>query len=222
MKKSDGLSDNRNSKVKTGKRLLITGAAFVLAALSVIVYNRTMDHNACSFTDSVMNNIHHYIDSDKQLDETDDIFFSADQEVLQENDYILSDEIYFEYQNYYFTGYITIPELDLELPVMSDWSYDNLNISPCRYSGSVLTDNLVIAAHNYGNHFGRIGELVPGDEVIYTDPTGDSYRYEVSVTEVLKPEEIDRMISGEYDLTLFTCTWAGTERVVVRCEKKET
>jgi len=204
------------SKAKTGKKLIITGVIFVLSALSIYIHNQVMDNNARSFTDKVMYNIDEYIHHQKRQSDAITYTLPLNEE---EKNYIQSDQICYKYQNYAFTGYISIPKLDLELPVMYDWSYDNLNICPCRYYGSVLTDDLVIAAHNYKSHFGNINDLINGDEVFYTDITGNSYEYEVSFVEILNPAETDKMTSGEYDLTLFTCTWSGSERIVVRCEK---
>ena len=33
-----------------------------------------------------------------------------------------------------YVGFLTVPDLGLELPVMADWDYDLLKIAPCRYS----------------------------------------------------------------------------------------
>ena len=57
---------------------------------------------------------------------------------------------------YDYLGYLALPTLGLELPVMASWDYPRLKISPCRQFGSTRTDDLVIAAHNYGTHFGRL------------------------------------------------------------------
>ena len=102
---------------------------------------------------------------------------------------------------------------------MSDWSYEGLNLSPCRYSGSVETDDLVIAAHNYDSHFGRISESSKGAQVLFTDLNGSTERYEVVLVDTLNPVEIEKMTSGDYDLSLFTCTPSGMARVTVRCDK---
>ena len=45
-------------------------------------------------------------------------------------------------QNY--IGFIGIPALEIELSVMEDWDYEKLKIAPCRYSGSVYTDDFVV------------------------------------------------------------------------------
>ena len=70
-----------------------------------------------------------------------------------------------------YIGYLSVPVLDLELPVMADWDYDKLKEAPCRYYGSALTHNLVIAAHDYRYHFGYLGNLNQGDMLTFTDIT---------------------------------------------------
>ena len=118
-----------------------------------------------------------------------------------------------------YIGVLEIPALELELPVMSTWSYPNLKIAPCRYTGSAYLDDMVIAAHNYSQHFGRLKELSGGETVIFTDADGNVFTYEVALVETLMPTDIEEMESGEWDLTLFTCTIGGSSRVTVRCEQ---
>ncbi len=116
-----------------------------------------------------------------------------------------------------YVGTISIPSLDIELPVMEEWSYDNLKRSPCRYSGTVYANNMVIAAHNYRSHFGNLKNLNRGAKVIFTDTEGNVYQYEVASLETLLPTQVDEMTSGDWGLTLFTCTPGGKTRVTVRC-----
>ena len=40
-----------------------------------------------------------------------------------------------------YIGVLSIPTLQLELPVLSRWSYPNLKEAPCRYSGSLYQNN---------------------------------------------------------------------------------
>ncbi len=139
-------------------------------------------------------------------------------------DYILNPEMDMpekEVDGVAYIGSLSIPSLELELPVISQWSYPNLKIAPCRYTGSAYLDDLVIAAHNYESHFGRLKELSQGDEVVFTDMAGNVFRYEVAELETLAPTAIEEMTAGEYDLTLFTCTIGGKSRVTVRCDKIE-
>ena len=116
-----------------------------------------------------------------------------------------------------YIGVLRIPDLSLELPVISNWSYPNLKNAPCRYAGSAYMNNMVIAAHNYYSHFGHLKDLSPGDEVTFTDVDGNVFQYEVSALEILSPFAVEEMTSGDWDLTLFTCTVGGLSRVTVRC-----
>ena len=101
--------------------------------------------------------------------------------------------------------------------MIGQWSYPRLKIAPCRYSGSVYRDDLIVAAHNYFTHFGRLRELRLGERILFTDMEENTVTYEVSCLETLMPTETEQMESGDWDLTLFTCTLGGQSRVTVRC-----
>lgn len=118
-----------------------------------------------------------------------------------------------------YIGVLTIPDLDLELPVMKEWSYPNLKKAPCRYTGTAYKDNLIICAHNYNTHFGRLKNLKQGARISLVDTDGNVFSYQVTETEILKPNDIWEMKNGEWDLTLFTCTIGGATRVTVRCQR---
>lgn len=127
-----------------------------------------------------------------------------------------------EIDGHRYVGYISIPTLELDLPVMSDWSYPNMKVAPCRYWGSVYLDNMVICAHNYVNHFGRLGNAAPGDPVVFTDVDGNVFNYTVSELVQLEPGQTWEMVKGlDWDLTLFTCTTSGRQRLTVRCVRAE-
>ena len=117
-----------------------------------------------------------------------------------------------------YIGILQIPDLALELPIIGEWSYPRLRTAPCRYVGSAYTHDLIIAAHNYASHFGGLASLAQGSEVIFTDMDGNRFIYAVSGTEQLPGTAIEEMESGDWDLTLFTCTIGGAARVTVRCE----
>ncbi len=118
-----------------------------------------------------------------------------------------------------YIGKLEIPAIDRALPVISQWSYPNLKIAPCRYEGSAYLDNLIIAAHNYETHFGPIKNLRIGDRVTFTDTAGNVFLYQVVEVEMLDGTAIEEMSAGKWDLTLFTCTIGGVSRVTVRCER---
>lgn len=116
-------------------------------------------------------------------------------------------------------GILEIPSINLRLPVLSTWSYALLKKAPCRYTGSVYLDNMVIAAHNSKAHFKKLSNLQEGDVITFTDAVGNIFTYSVAGIEILQPEEVDDMTSGQWPLTLFTCTYGGASRVTVRCRK---
>ena len=123
-----------------------------------------------------------------------------------------------DFDNAACIGILEIPSLNLELPVLSEWSYPNLKLAPCRYAGSAYSDNLVIAAHNYQTHFGKLKSVLEGSEVSFTDAAGNKFVYHVAAMEALTPQSVEEMTAGEWPLTLFTCTPDGKNRVTVRCE----
>jgi len=117
-----------------------------------------------------------------------------------------------------YIGMLQIPSLGLTLPVAKELSGEKLRKTPCRYLGTAGEGSLIISAHNYPAHFGKLKELQIGDEVIFTDVKGTVYRYTVSDTELLDGDAVEEMEAGAWDLTLFTCTVGGKRRVTVRCE----
>ena len=118
-----------------------------------------------------------------------------------------------------YIGVIEIPSLSLELPIQKECSDAQLKASPCRYSGSFLNDSMILAGHNYKKHFGSISALQRGDEVVFTDVTGQIYHYAVMEITSLDAYDTEEMQSGDWDLTLFTCNFDGQKRITVRCER---
>ena len=120
-----------------------------------------------------------------------------------------------------YIGQLDIDALGLSLPVISEWSYPALKVAPCRYTGSAYQNNMIIAAHNYSSHFGRLSQLSAGDAVRFTDVDGNVFTYTVSQIEDLPGTAIEEMQAGDWDLTLFTCTLGGRTRVTVRCTRAD-
>lgn len=117
-----------------------------------------------------------------------------------------------------YIGIITIPTLNIELPIMSDYSESKLKIAPCLYYG-IIYDKLIICAHSYKSHFGTLSKLSQNDKIIITNIYGENIIYEVLEIEVLDSNDIEKMIDTEFDLTLYTCTNDGMKRITVRANK---
>ena len=119
-----------------------------------------------------------------------------------------------------YIGVLRLPTLGLELPVQTEWSKANLKVSPCRQCGSTAGGDLVIAAHNYKSHFGRLSSLSEGDEVRFTSQDGAEAVYTVERTAQVSPEEPEALREGGCPLVLYTCTPGGKARVVVYCQRE--
>ena len=116
-----------------------------------------------------------------------------------------------------YIGTLSIPSLGLKVPVQRNWSYENLSVSPCRYSGSAYAGNLAIIAHTY--HFGKLSSLALDATVTFTDMENNVFRYVVREKNTIFPNDANEIAHSGYDLTLVTCTLSGTKRVAVYCER---
>lgn len=153
---------------------------------------------------------------------TDILFPQPAYDEIEIPDYILNPNMEMpvkEKNGQSYIGVLEIPSLGLTLPVISEWNYARLKKAPCRYAGSAYTDDLVIAAHNYKTHFGTLKKLRQGDLVSFTDAAGNRFNYAVVLTETLMPNDVQEMKSGEFALSLFTCTVGGSYRITVRCDR---
>ena len=79
-----------------------------------------------------------------------------------------------------YIGILEIPSLGIRLPVMDTWDYDRLRISPCLYSGSYYTDDMVICGHNYQRHFSPIKGVDIDADVYFITADKVIYHYTVS------------------------------------------
>lgn len=118
-----------------------------------------------------------------------------------------------------FCGTVVISKLGIKLPVFDEWNYTRLKTAPCRYLGSIATNDIIVAAHNYESHFGNLKKLQIGDEIAFIDASGNQHRFVVSKITTLDGTAVTDMKSGEWDFTLFTCTIGGEQRVTVRCNR---
>jgi len=188
---------------------MIIGSVLIFAALGLFIYNEHEQNLAAESVSKLMPQLVEAIRVQKE--ETSEPFLPT----VNPQKEMKTAEI----DGHEYIGFVGIPALGLELPVMADWDYDKLKIAPCRYSGSVFTGDLVVMAHNYKKHFGSLSTLRPGDSVTFTDMEGQTLYYEVAALDVLSSTAVEDMTSGEFDFTLFTCTYGGESRVTVRCDR---
>lgn len=203
-------------KQKIGKICMALGALLILASLGLLAYNKWDAARADKAAQTALGEL------EDTLTKTIEEKTKADEVVLQPELDPTQPMTEVELEGWNYIGYLSIPSIGLNLPVMSEWSYTGLKIAPGRYSGSTYADNMVVCAHNYAKHFSPIKWLAEGAEVYFTDMDGMRWSYEVSVVETIQPTQIEKMTektedSENWDLTLFTCTTGGSARCAVRC-----
>lgn len=192
------------TELRRGRAWIWAGLALLAAALALTAYNLLCDVRAGRASDAALTGL------------------TAAARDTAVPDYLLAPDMEMptcQVDGQSYIGTLSVPSLDLTLPVAADWSYPQLRRTPCRYSGTAYRGNMVIAAHNYTRHFGRLRELSPGDPVVFTDVDGNVFRYQVAELEILPPTAVEDMTSSEWELTLFTCTVGGRARVAVRCQQ---
>lgn len=194
-------------KAKRGTVWINAGLLLIAAALFLSVYNEWESHEARDSARQVIAQLCDALPTEAGEPTTlPDVRQEMPVKTINGRDYI---------------GVLSIPSLELELPVISQWDYPALKVAPCRYSGSLYQDNLIICAHNYASHFGKLKELQPGDIVLFTDMDEHVVTFQVVERETLNPMDVEGMEAGDWDLTLFTCTIDGQTRVTIRLERVE-
>ncbi len=175
------------------------GLLFIAAAGGLFTYNHIIDEKAGETAESIISSI---------VEKTDDLSYNINDKservaVIDGVEYI---------------GVISIPSYDISLPVQSGWSLEKLKSSPCRYSGSVNSGSLIICAHNYQSHFGKLKYIREGETIRFTDMLGMTYIYTVSEIDLIGEYGIEEMEENNgWDLTLFTCNYGARQRITLRC-----
>ena len=193
------------------KICMVSGLLLIAAALCLFVYNKREAESAAQT-------------AEQALQEISDVPHVLEQPQESEIHSIIPDYISdptmemptVEVDGNFYIGILEIHALELSLPVISEWNDTRLKQAPCRYKGSVYLDNLIIAGHNYKKHFGGLKNLQIGDTITFTDMDEHCFSYTVTALEELDGTAIEAMESGDWDLTLFTCTIGGKKRVTVR------
>ena len=148
--------------------------------------------------------------------------WSYEQPSFTLGDYGLEDEVF---------GVITIPRLQLEMPIYLGATYKHMADGAAHLSQTSLpiggeNTNCVIAGHRgWGgaSYFRYITELEAGDEIIITNLWGE-LRYTVVETKIINPNDVKEILIQQDRelLTLLTChpyASGGKYRYVVYCER---
>lgn len=188
---------------KRAKVLMVLGALCLAGALGLTVYNIYDEYRAEKSSDESLSSLRVSIQEKEE------------QPILPEPQVMMT-ELKVDGRGY--VGILDFPSLELSLPVQGEWSNQLLKYAPCLYDGNIY-DGMTIAGHNYRSHFSPLKRMLPGEEIRFTDVDGNVWTYVLETTEVIDGTDVEGMLSGDWDLTLFTCTYGGKERYTLRCTR---
>ena len=195
--------------------MISLGAVLILSALLLFVYNQWEDQKAGESAEKMLADVQtaitQQIESSPAQPEKEE---SAEREETEPEETKIS-----MINGYNYIGVLNLPTLNLELPVLSDCDEALLKVAPCRDFGDLATDDLVIAAHNYRRHFGRLSQLSYGDQVTFTDMDGNVHVYQVAEISMIAPTDVSLVADSAYELVLYTCDYTNQNRIMVGCRK---
>lgn len=194
-----------------GKKMMLSGLLLLATALLLSGYNIWTEWKAGVSAHHVLEQMEGMMETSRIPEagpdpDTPDYILNPNMELPQKN---------INGKNY--VGILELPSLRLTLPVLGEYSLPDMAIAPCRYAGTAYRSGFVVAGHNYRTHFGSLNRLETGDPIYFTDMNGNGFVYHVAAVQVLGADGVEEMLSEEWDLTLFTCTYSGQTRFTVRC-----
>lgn len=196
--------------------LMSVGPLMIIGGMGILLYNNWDNTRAEKAAEQVLVQIEQNAARAEGAKAADN--FAISEEIEEKIDTTMAT---IEVDGFTYIGEVAIPAIDISLPVMNSVTGEGLKIAPGRYEGNYKENSLIIAAHNYQRHFGNIKYLSPGDQVVFLDVDGTEYFYEVAEIETIGGKKVSKMSEGDWDLTLFTCTYGGRNRVTVRCNLQE-
>lgn len=115
-----------------------------------------------------------------------------------------------------YIGLVSIPSLDVTLPVASSW--DTSAEVPGVYAGQLDNGDLVVGGPNEQDQFGKLTDTADGDRILITDVQGRVFTFEVATIETVDADDMASITQKlePWDLTLFTATYSGQEYRVLR------
>ena len=115
------------------KIFVIIGILLITISSIFIIKDKVIEYNAGKKSDEILEVI---------TKNTNDIIINDKKEMNTIN-----------IDGYDYIGSISIPAINIDLPILDTWDYNRLNIAPCLYYGSIYTNNMIICGHSYKKHF---------------------------------------------------------------------
>ena len=104
------------------------------------------------------------------------------------------------------------------MPVRSVWDEKAVEAVPCRYSGSIYNNTLVIAATDAEGQMDFVNSVNTGDRLTVTDMRGEQFSYKVVKVENSNTATAEELNTNEFDLTIFVEYSGPTDYLFIRCD----
>lgn len=194
---------------KLGSLFIALGVLLVMFSLTLTAYNIITDKKGSEAAQKTASQLDEIIPQQTKDGEIPLLFGSFDMPQVE-----LDGEMY--------VGTISIPEINLNLPVASGVTDKTLRKGPCLYSGSVYKKDAIVCGHNYSGHFRRLSSLGIGSQFTFTDSAGRTYEYSVTEVILIDGYDVEQMVEEDnWDITLFTCNYSGRSRITLRARLVE-
>ena len=185
-------------KKKIGSITIVLGIICVLVALIIYLDLSIKDHKYAEENDIVIEKIKEVIeDQDKEPEEK------------------IKETVEIDGKKY--VGILSIPSIDLYLPIQEEWTKEKSKNAPGIYRGTFDNYPLIIGGHNNKSQFNKLYKIKDGAEVTIIKLNGEKISFKVKKIETIHGKDVKGMIETDYPLTLFTCTFNNQSRFTVRC-----
>ena len=200
---------------------MVLAVILVIIAGTILYFNTTENNRVEEETINTITEIENLIDQNNALRDAM-LEENSSSEIILKNidkDKAVGAKASTKVNGITYIGIIYIPSLNnLAVPIIDTCTESNLKISACRYAGNLEENNIVIAGHNYKSLFGKLTKLSVGNILYFKDLEGNAHKYKCTEILTLNENDVEKMQTGNWDLTLFTCTYRGNQRLTYRFE----
>lgn len=126
-----------------------------------------------------------------------------------------------EFENSQAIGVISIPEVEMKIPILNGMSQSNLMVGAgtMKKDQKIGVGNYALAGHNWRDKkslFSPLHQVEKGMVVSITDKES-THHYKIDTIMLVTPDRIDLINDTETPkLTLVTCNYDGTERLIIQ------
>ena len=145
---------------------MLLGIALIAGAVGLMIMNQQEDMQAQVQSQQMLELIHQEIEEVRKNQENapsePDPLENTPVELLTEADLAMTEKVI---KGHAYIGYLSMPDLQMQLPVMAHYTNQKLQIAPCKYSGSLRGKDLVIMAHSFKDSLDAyaVEEMVAGE-----------------------------------------------------------